>query len=120
MSSQISLVFLGGIADSGKSDMMEELKSLNGVRAVRISDYFKDPLNATQDPILSAGAIYRDWKSEAEAQAVASLCKDIRSWRENLPDPTDLATRRLDTIEDSVSDNFTTLIVNTHFATYSP
>lgn len=100
MSSEISLVFLGGIADSGKSALIDVLQEGRpGVKGVRVSDYFRKPLEAPENEPLSAGVIYRDWKSEAEHKAVEALTADIKLFR---------------------GSGLETLIINTHFATFSP
>lgn len=81
MAAEISLVFLGGIADSGKSALMRELQVLTGVEAVRISDCLKKPLGVPEDKDndkpLRAGVIYRDWKFEAEKKAINELGEKI-------------------------------------------
>ena len=114
----MSLVFLGGIADSGKSALLREIDRVGNskniakceregiernekddeVRLIYISDSFKQPLNAPDGP-LSAAVIYVDWKSK-ESVAIDDLCKKIVNWRDGTMNRT--------------------LIINSHFATYSP
>lgn len=100
MSTEVSLVLIGGIADSGKSALMEELQGIDGVQAIRISDCFREPLEAPENKPLSAGVIYRDWKSEAEVKGVKELGDKIATLRGEK--------------------GLKTLLINTHFATYSP
>lgn len=102
MASAISLVFLGGIADSGKTALAESLAQNSEVRAEKISRFFRDAM-----PVLRKGngdqgrpaLIYADWKSTGEEGAIDKLCNDIGTWRR---------------------ERLKTLIINTHFATYSP
>lgn len=108
MSGEISLVFLGGIADSGKSALKIKLETLAGIEFVSISDYFKDALEnyfkLTEKTDGTLRALeYVDWKSKSESKAIELLGGKIQELR-----------RRKGT------DDFGTLIVNTHFATYSP
>jgi hypothetical protein len=82
---------------------MYELRELTGVEAIRISDCFKKPLDAPDDEKkpLSAGVIYRDWKSEAEPKGIEELGNRVKQLRDQKSD-------------------MSTLVINTHFATYSP
>jgi len=100
MSGEITLVFLGGIADSGKSALMGKLKTLEGVEFENISDHFKTALG--EDTLQALD--FLDWKSKAESKAVQNLGNRIQELRQHRKGPSE----------------FSTLIVNTHFATYSP
>lgn len=106
MAGEISLVFLGGIADTGKSALTRVIEQrIAGVVPIKISEYFKlalqEKLTMTIDGPLAAAMVYSvDWKS-VESRAVEMLIKDIRE---------DFRAKR----------HCKTLLINTHFATYSP
>jgi adenylate kinase len=106
MAGEISLVFLGGIADSGKSDLRPKLEALPGVKWVNISTHFKKALEGFFLKNLGEANValdYVEWKSKAEDTAVQLLGEEIKQLR-----------------KENGSADFNTLIVNTHFATYSP
>ena len=107
---EIPILFLGGSTRSGKSIIGNRLekKLLVGVQRIKFSEMLKrhltDPRNKKlpdEDP-LSSGVVYVDWKSQAESEATKDLCKEIKSRRQK------------------DAEGFKLLIVDTHFATFSP
>lgn len=104
MAGEISLVFLGGIADSGKSDLKPKLERVPGVKWINISTHFKAALAEVFGRQFGEDNValdYVEWKSLAEENALKLLEIEIKRLKQDSPD-------------------FTTLIINTHFATYSP
>ena len=99
----LSLIFIGGIADSGKSVLIDQISAhANDVKSFAVSDFLKDTLstkrNYTKEK-LGPEVTLIDWKSH-EPDAIKELCAKIEE------------------CFNDVSKN--TVIVNTHFATYSP
>lgn len=104
MPGEISLVFLGGIADSGKSDLKPLLEKLPGVKWINISSQFKTALGEVFHQDFGEDNValdYVEWKSRAEERALQLLGDQIKELKREFPE-------------------FNTLIINTHFATYSP
>lgn len=96
-----SLIFIGGIKDSGKSDLAKKLGTDPGFRVARLSDYFGAVLDGWPEKTdLTTAVVYVDWKRLAEGKAIDRLCSDIPNWRRDA--------------------NLKTLIINSHYATYSP
>jgi hypothetical protein len=107
----LSLVFLGGIADSGKSALVQQLKLLDDVRAFSVSDFLRAALaqrGKQPNTKLGAEVTFIDWKT-FERDAIDYLCGDKQA--QGIPDG-------LPSCFDDTK--VRTVIINTHFATYSP
>ena len=104
MPSEISLIFVGGVADSGKSILIDKVNELIeaeenvSIAEERISHYLKEPLGWPPDKRLTSAASLKDWKIYEE-RAISQLCESIKTHRTN---------------------GVKCIIINTHFATYSP
>ena len=100
----LSLVFVGGIADSGKSKLIELVTNqLTDITALRVSDSLRVALDAAKKnpkPELGPEVTFIDWKHYEDAA--------LR----------DLVSRLKIIINGNTKTK--TVIVNTHFATYSP
>ncbi len=103
MANETSLIFIGGIKDSGKSELAKRLGTGSGFKVARISDYFRDVLDGwpKDKKDLTAAVVYMDWKKD-EGRAIQKLCSDIPTWR----------------TDQGIS--LKTLVINSHYATYSP
>jgi adenylate kinase len=103
MPDSTNLVFLGGIADSGKSLLLKHVCPPDHptIHNAKVSTYFGHQLltGSEKGKELTASVCYTEWKS-SEPYAVDELAADIRKWR----------------VEKTVR----TIVLNTHFATYSP
>lgn len=97
-----ALAFVGGIADSGKSPLLEELVRQEADKTVlRVSDSLKISLGFNQNEKLPPAVTLTDWKVLGEPDAVKHLCSSIREAMNAAPGPK-------------------AFLLNTHFATHSP
>jgi hypothetical protein len=99
MSGELSLIMMGGIGDSGKSSFADAIAKRPSVRVLRVSDYLRRHLEVPTDRKLGAEVVNVDWKSRAEQKAALDLGEEVGNLR---------------------AGGCKTLIVNSHFATYSP
>jgi hypothetical protein len=101
---EVNLVLIGGIGDSGKSEFARSLANDPGIETLRVSDEFRDTYREVYGfklgEKLGAEVVNEDWKSRAEPAAVRRLIDKIR--------------------QKKMAGSCRTLVLNSHFATYSP
>jgi hypothetical protein len=103
MPDSLSLLFIGGIADSGKSVLVKKLAEYaSDIKLFPISEFLRDALAAAhKNPLdkLGAEVTLIDWKTH-EPKAIDGLVAQIK-----------------DCFKDEA---IRTVVINTHFATHSP
>lgn len=99
-----SLLFVGGVADSGKSVLLNQVAGYaKDIKVFAVSDFLRNALEADhRNPSTKLGpeVTFIDWKSY-ETKAVDGLVEQIGECFQNEP-------------------HLKTIAINSHFATYSP